>query len=88
MLAEDEGISKLVRYKVKKRGENDRTRLAKIFEFMGPDDDTLNLLNSNISAWTTDPAAFWMRPAPCFLGHIAAQAQIVGCYIQSERDDA
>lgn len=55
---------------------------------MGPDDDTLNLLNSNISAWTTDPAAFWMRPAPCFLGHIAAQAQIVGCYIQSERDDA
>ena len=50
MLAEDEGISKLVRYKVKERGENDRTRLAKIFEFMGPDDDTLNLLNSNISA--------------------------------------
>ncbi|KIW58025.1 hypothetical protein PV05_02577 [Exophiala xenobiotica] len=88
VLAEDEDISKLVRYKVKERGENDRTRLAKIFEFMGPDDDTLNLLNSNISAWTTDPAAFWMRPAPCFLGHIAAQAQIVGCYIQSERDDA
>jgi hypothetical protein len=40
------------------------------------------------SAWATDPAAFWTRPVPCFLGQTAAQAQIVGCYIQSKRDDA
>ncbi|KAK5270048.1 hypothetical protein LTR99_008485 [Exophiala xenobiotica] len=88
VLAGDEDISKLVRYKVKERGENDRTRLGKILDFVGPDEDTLHLLSTKISAWTTDPAAFWMRPVPCFLGQIAAPAQIVGCYIQSKRDDA
>ena len=75
-------------YQLKERGENDRIRLAKIFKFQRPDDDTLNVLSNNFNTWTSYPESFWMRPMPSALGSIAAEAQIVGCFIQTKRDDA
>lgn len=88
LLAEDENISKQVRYHIKERGENDRNRLAKILDFQEVDQDTLTVLGQNFDHWKEDPGSFWIRPMSCSLGIIAPQAQIVGCYIQTRRDDA
>jgi hypothetical protein len=88
LLAKDEDVSKRVRYHIKERGEKDRNRLVKIFDFQQPDHDTLNLLSQNFDSWTAYPESFWVRPATYSLGSIAPQAQIVGCYIQTKRDDA
>lgn len=79
-----------MRYQVKERGENDRIRRAKIFDFQGPDDETVNVLNANVNLWTAYPESFWVRPLPDPLGTtiIAPPAQIVGEYIQTKHDDA
>ena len=87
LLAKDEDVSQRVRYQIKERGENDRIRLAKIFDFKDTDHDTLNVLGQNFDNWREYPENFWMRPMPYGLGPIEPQAEIVGCYIQTKRDD-
>lgn len=77
-----------MRYHIKERGENDRNRLAKIFDFQVTDQDTLTVLNENSDRWKETPESFWFRPMPYTLAPIAPQAHIVSCYIQTRRDDA
>jgi hypothetical protein len=77
-----------VRYHIKERGENDRNRLAKIYDFQGTDQDTLTVLHEHSNTWKEAPESFWIRPMPYSLGPIAPQAQVVSCYIQTKRDDA
>ena len=88
LLARDEDISKQVKYYIKERGENDRNRFAKILDFQEVDQDTLTVLGQNYDNWKEDPESFWIRPKAYRLGLIAPQAQVVGCYIQTRRDDA
>jgi len=88
VLSNDGDVSKKVKYHVKERGENDRNRLAKLFQFKGPDQDTQVILRNNFEAWKSCPESFWIGPVPAAVGTFIAEAEIVGSYIQTKRGDA
>jgi hypothetical protein len=87
VLSQDDGLSKKVKYSIKQRGQADLDRLAKISQYRGPDSDTVSFLNQHGPPWLQDPSTFWMRPVAPSLSLLSPQAQIVGCYIQTRRDD-
>jgi len=85
---EDELLLQRLDYLVKKKGENDRTRMTRFFKFAGPDDDTIAVLESNLARWLSQPASFWVRPQSLTSSVMSPRAAIVKSYIHTERDDA
>ena len=88
LLLNDEKLSKMVQYQVKQRGANDKSRLEKVFQFQGPDADTLALLCDHHDGWLQNPASFWVRPLPLMVNPTNAQEEILCCYLQTTLDDA
>lgn len=88
VLNAEEEISQKVHYQVKERGENDRKRLAKVFKFSGPDHDTVSVLSNNASVWLHSPESFWYHPNHASWDNVPIEAEVVGSYIQTKRDDA
>jgi len=88
LLSNDEKLSKMVQYQVKERGANDKSRLEKVFQFQGTDPDTLALLRDYHEGWLQNPASFWVRPLPLFVGPTDVQEEILCSYLQTIRDDA
>jgi hypothetical protein len=88
VLTAEDAISKQVKYQIKERGENDRRRLTRLFNFSGPDDDTRSVLWNNATEWLQCPGRFWSHPKYANLGTVPIEAQVVGSYIQTKRDDA
>ncbi|KKY27258.1 hypothetical protein UCRPC4_g01159 [Phaeomoniella chlamydospora] len=84
----DNELSKMVGYSVKERNENDKKRLAKLLDYKGPDDDTLAVLEKHRDQWLRDPYSFWIRPSPRVIESLNPEVYIVGCYLQTHRDDA
>ena len=81
----------MVDYTVKERGQQDKARFQKLLNFQGPDHDTLSLLEERAADWSLHPLSFWERPlggASDAQISLNPQAQIVSCYLQSNRDDA
>lgn len=88
LLSNDDKLSKMVQYRVKKRGANDKARVEKVLQFQGTDPDTLALLRGHHDGWLQDPASFWIRPEPLMIDPTNAQEEILCCYLQTIRDDA
>ena len=88
LLSNDEKLSKMVHYRVKERGANDKSRAEKVLRFQGPDPDTLALLRDHHDGRLEHPASFWMRPLPLMINATDAQEEILCCYLQTMLDDA
>jgi hypothetical protein len=88
LLSNDEKLSKMVQYRVKKRGANDESRVEKVMQFQGPDPDTVELLRDHHDGWLQNPASFWVRPLPLMITPTDAQEEILSCYLQTTLDDA
>jgi hypothetical protein len=90
IVARDEPLSKKLRFSVKERGGNDKARLAKLFQLKGLDHNTNRVLVENSEQWSRDPTSFWRRPATTQVatGLQGPQAQVVECYLRTQRDDA
>lgn len=86
-LLEDGELSKLVPFRISKRNQNDKQRLAKLSNYAQPDPETLGLLVTSHSAWLANPGSFWDRPSPSIVTCPNPQAHIVGRYLQAVRDD-
>src|SRR5271170_1698652 len=79
LLSNDKKLSKIVKYQVKKRGANDKSRVEKVLRFRGPDPDTLALLRDHHDGWLQNPASFWVRPWPLMVNPTNAQEDILCC---------
>ena len=87
MLSNDDELSKLVPFRVQPKGQNDKSRLALLMQYQGPDEDTLSLLRDKHDSWLDNPSSFW-TPAPVLAGASDPQAEIVNYYLQNDRDTA
>ena len=88
MLTNDVELSKMVRFRIQERGSNDKSRLAKVQEFQGPDPDTMKVLNDNYHHWWQDPSSFWVRSTQVVTDSSNPQVKIVGRYLQANPSDA
>lgn len=87
-LNEDAALSDRVGLQIKETGQNEKRRYAQLLSYQGPDSTTMAILESNHVHWLHQPARFWQRPAAPDLAHLVPQAQIIGCFLQTEPDDA
>jgi hypothetical protein len=78
----------MMKYSIHERGQNDKARLEKLFQFQGPDSATIKVLDRHNEEWLTNPACFWTLPSPLNLNLLDPQAQIVGCYLRAKDEDA
>ena len=85
---EDEVLYQKLDYFVKKKGENDHARMTRFFKFIGPDDDTMAVLEKNLPGWLSNPESFWVRPRTTEWSAMSPRAEIVRSYIHTKRDDA
>ena len=89
LVAQDECLSKKVKWTVKERGGNDKARLAKLFQMKRLDHSTTQVLDENWWRWHQDPESFWRRPAtPVGTALQEPQAQVVESYLRTHCDDA
>lgn len=88
VLSSDGDLSKMVPYRLKEKGQNERARRSKLSDYAGPDSDTKELLVSNYNLWLADPSAFWTRTLPIQINFLGPPAEIVGRLLQMDRDDA
>jgi hypothetical protein len=83
VLQNDVELSKMVRFRIQEKGSNDKSRLAKLQEYEGPDPDTMKVLRHNYHRWFQDPSTFWMPPSLAWTESTNPQAQIVDGYLQA-----
>ena len=88
VLSNDEELAKLVKYRVQERGHNEKNRLARVLQFRGPDNDTIEVLHNNRQQWLQDPSMFWGRPSLLLVDSSDAQARILAPFLQTIRDHA
>jgi hypothetical protein len=88
VLSNDEELAKMVKYRVQERGHNEKNRLARVLQFQGPDDDTIEVLRNNHQQWLQDPSMFWRRPSLLPVDPSDAQARIIAPFLQTIRDHA
>ena len=88
-LSEDVELSKLVPYRIQKRGQADEQRFSRLQNYQGPDWETLSLLNDNHQYWLQEPALFW-NISPSSLAPFSEdpQAHIIGRYLETFGDNA
>jgi hypothetical protein len=89
IVAQDDTLSKKLRFAVKERGGNDKARLAKLFQLKELDHNTKQVLAENSEQWYRDPTSFWRRPATqVATGLREPQTQVVASYLRTHSDDA
>ena len=88
MLLHDDELWKLVHYRVEKKGQREKARLDRLFQYDKIDKDTKEILGENHCYWMEHPSAFWNRPSPLVMNSFDPQIQIVGRYLQTHRDNA
>jgi hypothetical protein len=87
-LNQNPALLQRVGLQIKEIGQNERRRYAQLLQYRGPDHATLTILEHNAEYWLIHPEQFWKRPAAPNIGHLPPQAQIIGCFLQTEADDA
>ena len=78
----------MVPYHVKQKNQNEKIRFAKLLHYKGPDIDTVELLDSHYTLWLANPFYFWAGPLLPMVNLLEPQTQIVGLYLQTNRNDA
>jgi hypothetical protein len=81
-------LAKMVPFRVKAKGANDKARLAKVLQHETMCKDTVEVLRDNHQQWLDDPSIFWTRPSPVFANSTDPQVQIVGRFLQTNHADA
>lgn len=56
----------------------------KLLTYQGPDVATVRLLEDNCESWFTRPSEFWDRAPRPEITSLDPQAQIVGCFLQTQ----
>src|SRR6266536_6546662 len=87
ILSNDVELSRMVRYRVQEKGCNERSRLAKVQEYKGPDPDTMKILSINHHIWLQNPSAFWACSLPVVTHSTNSQVEIVDRYLQVNLSD-
>jgi arginine deiminase len=87
IMAENDNLSKKVRYSITERGQKEKDRLTKLLEYRGPDEQTINVLDQHKEEWMKDPSHFWILPLPQNLYSLNPRAQIVGCFLEAKDGD-
>lgn len=85
---EREQLASHVEFDLNHKGAKDQKRWAKLLSYSGPDRDTLVLLGEHAEQWIRDPSLFWAWPRPRDLSALPAAAQIIGCFLETESDNA
>jgi hypothetical protein len=88
ILDQDRTLSRLVRFNIKQKNHGDKSRFDKFFQFSGPDQVTRALLGQHSTVWMNNPDSFWNNSSINFTSYPDPQMQIVGTYVQAERNDA
>jgi hypothetical protein len=88
LLLSDDDLSKLVDYRVQEKGQGDKARLEKIFQYKAVDKETQDLLRENSKQWKEDPSIFWDHNLPTVPNSLDPQGQMVHRYLQSHGDTA
>jgi len=87
LMSENKALRKLMPLQVKEKNRNDKRQYSRIFQYQGPDDETMILLTECCVHWWQNPSTFWERPLPKIVNSIDAQAHIIGCYLQELSDE-
>ena len=89
IITERAGLATRIPFNIKRKGENERSRLNQLLSYRGPDQETLRVLNRFEDLWTRDPGQFWKTPVTSGLGRLpSAQAQIARYYLHGQDVDA
>lgn len=84
-----EELGALVNFKIMEKGQNERSRYAKLLTYNGPDLTTVNLLEIHRGEWLQNPANFWAQGLSADISGLPQQqARIVGIYLQTTCVDA
>ena len=82
-------LFELVNFRIHEKGHNDRTRFERFFGFLGPDDETMRLLEGHGHEWCSQPLRFWEFSSAGRVDHnLRPEAQILGIFLRAERDGA
>jgi hypothetical protein len=89
LLEHDKELARCARFKVQPKNHGDKNRLLKFTEYLGPDNDTLTLLNTHAFNWYHQPLQFWGNSS--VMGYdvsVDPQEQIYLAFLQSTHDHA
>jgi hypothetical protein len=86
LMSQKKALRKLMPLQVKEKNRNDKRQFSKIFQYRGPDTETLILLTECCVHWWKNPSTFYERTMPKIVDSIDAQAHIIGCYLQDISD--
>jgi len=84
----DDDLSKRVNYRLQEKGQPDKARLEKVFQYKAVDKETQDLLRENKEQWTEDPSTFWNHKLPSVAKSTDPLVQIVDRYLQPPGDTA
>lgn len=88
ILCEREQLWEYINYDLSAKGSKERQRWERLLKYPGPDPATLQLLEDHADEWARNPATFWHGQQPHELRGLPATAQIIGCFLQAESDNA
>lgn len=88
LMERDKGMSKKMKLHIRKKGHNERARIAKLLHFKGPDDDTRRLLDRYKASWVKNPSEFWQHPAANNASSVQPLARIFAYYLRTKEVDA
>ncbi|KAH7111341.1 hypothetical protein B0J11DRAFT_585897 [Dendryphion nanum] len=85
----DKELARRLGFKVQPKNHGDKNRLLKFAEYSGPDNDTLELLDTHAQNWYHQPLQFWgnFLAVDCDVS-IDPQEQIYKAFLQSTHDHA
>lgn len=88
ILCERGELSPYIIYDLSERASRERERWQRLLSYPGPDPATLQLLENHAEDWSQNPATFWNGQLPNDLSGLPPIAQIIGCFLQTESDNA
>lgn len=81
-------LAKLVPFSVQQRGQRDRDRLKKLFDYDGPDKETLRLLRVSQNQWQNNPSSFEHSPAREIPATNDPYVHLASRFLQIKHDDS
>jgi len=89
LLEHDKELARRLGFKVQPKNHGDKNRLLKFTEYLGPDNDTLTLLDTHAYNWYRQPLQFWGNSlAMGYDDSVDPQEQIYQAFLQSTHDHA
>lgn len=86
-LQDDSELARQVPFSIRRRGECDTLRLAKLWDYRGPDRDTMHLLQTQAASWYHEPYLFWCPPLPLGLHGVEPHVELVSRILQLRHAD-